>query len=79
MSCQLVSDQLCGYLDGDSTLAVRLEIEIHLLRCPPCRCLVQTCRQTIQVYRRQPAPPLPAALHRKLMDKIAAARPPFAR
>lgn len=82
MGCQEIIEQLNGYLDGDAAVITRLEIETHVRRCPGCWHLVETCKQTIRVYRLQPAAELPAALHRRVMDRVredgrAGGRPPF--
>ena len=76
MDCRELLDHLGAYLDGDLGLALGLAFESHAHACPPCRCLVQNCRQTILVYRRQAPPPLAPDLHRKVMDRLAA-RPPL--
>lgn len=65
-------DQLGAYLDGELEPLTRLEMDAHLTQCLACRRLVANCRQTIQVYQRQPLPTLPAALHRKVMARLAA-------
>ncbi len=76
MDCSQLLDQLGSYLDGDLELALALEFDAHAHACPPCRCLIQSCRQTILVYRRQPPPPLAPHLHRKVMDRLSA-KPPI--
>jgi predicted anti-sigma-YlaC factor YlaD len=76
MDCSKLFPHLGAYLDGELELALVIEIEAHCHACPPCRTILETCRQTIQVYRRQPAPPLAPNLHRKLMDRLSA-KPPM--
>jgi len=73
--CKALLAQLGAYLDGEAAAAVVLHMEAHVHACRPCRCLVQSCRQTILVYRRQLPPELPAALHRKVMDRLARPNP----
>ena len=70
MDCQECIQNLSAYLDQELAPMPRTEADQHLQRCPPCRRLVQTCQQTIQTYRSQPAPELPAALHRQVMDGV---------
>lgn len=71
--CKSLLDQLGSYLDGEVAAVVALQMEAHVRACRPCRCLVESCRQTILVYRRQLPPELPAALHRKVMDRLGRA------
>lgn len=68
LDCQQCLERLGAYLDGE----LDLEVDGHLAQCLGCRRLVANCRQTIQVYRRQPLPELPAALHQKVMARVAA-------
>lgn len=70
--CRQCLEQLGAYLDGELEPLLRLGLDGHLAQCLGCRRLVANCRQTIQVYRRQPLPVLPAALHQKVMAKVAA-------
>ena len=68
--CRALLDQLGAYLDGEVAAVALLQMEAHVHACHPCRCLVESCRQTILVYRRQLPPEIPAALHRKVMDRL---------
>lgn len=82
MNCRECKDHLQPYLDGElylERMAVqRVALEGHLDGCPSCRYLFSTCQLTIQFYRRQPAPPLPSSLHRRLMEQIGRQpRPPI--
>jgi anti-sigma factor RsiW len=76
MDCRQILAHLGAYLDGELELAQALEVDAHAHACPPCRTVVQTCRQTILVYRRQSPPPLDPNLHRKVMDRLSA-KPPM--
>ncbi len=76
MDCRQMFEHLGGYLEGELALALALEFDAHCHACARCRALIQSCRQTILVYRRQTAPPLAPNLHRKLMDRLSA-KPPM--
>jgi len=71
-NCQQCLQRLGAYLDGELEPLLRLQVDAHLAQCLGCRRLVANCQQTIQVYRRQPLPVLPAALHQKVMAGVAA-------
>ncbi|MGH9466262.1 MAG: anti-sigma factor family protein [Terriglobales bacterium] len=66
MDCRQLIEHLCSYLDGDASP----DVLQHLYTCSCCRQLVSTCQQTIRFYRAQPAPPLHADLHRRLMTHV---------
>lgn len=68
MDCSELYQHLEGLLDGEA--AANTALQQHLAACTHCRRLLAACRETIQVYRAQPVPPIPATLHRKLMDKV---------
>lgn len=76
MNCRELLEQLESLLDGGAERSPALRQ--HLAICSGCRQLVATCRQTIHYYRSEPAPPIPAALHRKLMEKVNGKAAPLA-
>lgn len=75
MHCKELIQELSAYLDQDGPRAWG-DIEAHLAACRKCRLLVETCRQTIALYRRQPPAPLPAALHSRMMVALRQGRRP---
>lgn len=75
MHCQELIAELDAYLDQEGPRA-RGDIEAHLAACRKCRLLVETCRQTIALYRGQPPAPLPAALHSRVMVALRHGRRP---
>jgi anti-sigma factor RsiW len=77
VSCHDLIQALGAYLDGDLSAALHAGCEAHAGACASCRCLIASCRLTIQTYHNHPAAPLPAALHRKLMDQLGNFKPPF--
>ncbi len=74
MRCAQLIAELCAYLDQEGPQAWA-DFEAHLAACRKCRQLVETCRQTMLLYRSEPLPPLPAAVHSRLMMAVRRARP----
>lgn len=72
LNCHDCLELLGGYLDGDLEQPERGALDAHLAGCATCHRLVLSCRQTIQVYRHQTPAALPAALHHKVMARVAA-------
>ena len=73
MSCKKMGKivlELSSYLDGEMDGALRVEFEEHLGRCPDCRVIIDTTRQTIEVYRGCEPVPLPQNLHNKLRETL---------
>jgi hypothetical protein len=50
--CPRYEPELSAYLDGESTPALRVEIETHLRACEPCRAAVAQLRGVSRVLRR---------------------------
>lgn len=73
MDCGDFVQHLCAYLDGE----VNPDQLQHLAGCRCCRRLAVSCEHTIRIYRSQPAPELPAAIHRKVMDHVGQRLPPY--
>ena len=62
------------YLDGELEAEVCRELEAHLKRCPHCRVVVDTLRQTLYLYHttaRQETSPLPAEVQQRLYARIS--------
>ena len=57
MKCKTMITELADYLDEATDLALRTEIEEHLVKCKDCRVVVDTCKKTIQIYcNSEPSP-----------------------
>ena len=73
MSCKKMNAvvlELSSYLDGEMDGALRIEFEEHLGRCPDCKVIIDTTRQTIEVYRGCEPVALPQTLHNKLRETL---------
>ncbi len=51
MKCEDLLKALNDYVDGDIDPAICEGFEQHLAGCNPCQIVVDTVRQTIQLYR----------------------------
>lgn len=80
MNCKGLLLELSAYLDGELGSETLAEIQIHLERCKDCRVIVDTTRQTIQIYYNARPLPLPddvrERLHQALRNRLG--RRPFA-
>ena len=68
--CKKLILELSNYLDNDMDTALRVELEAHMGACPECRIIIDTTRQTIQIYRGCEPYPLPQGLHDRLQQAI---------
>ena len=68
--CKKIIQEISNYLDNEMDAALRQELEEHMCCCPECRIIIDTTRQTIQVYRGCEPYPLPQSLHNRLQQAI---------
>ena len=68
--CKKIILELSDYLDNELDAALRQELEAHMCACPDCRVIIDTTRQTIQVFRGCEPYPLPPSLHDRLQQAI---------
>ncbi len=62
------------YIDEELEAEVCRELESHLRRCPHCRVVVDTLRQTLYLYQttmRDAAPSLPPDVQQRLYARIS--------
>lgn len=71
MKCKDIVKELADYLDEDLDASLRASIESHLGKCKDCRLVVDTTKQTIQIYCNSEPAPLPAETRSKLHDALA--------
>jgi anti-sigma factor RsiW len=69
-NCHHLLGSLSDYLDGEISDALCAEIERHLANCNNCRVVVDTLRQTIQLYRALSDPDLPEAARERLYQSL---------
>jgi predicted anti-sigma-YlaC factor YlaD len=71
VKCKDIVKELADYLDEDLDASLRDSIEAHLGKCKDCRLVVDTTKQTIQIYCNSEPAPLPAETKVKLHDALA--------
>ncbi len=59
MNCQEIFENLSDYLDEDLAQIKCRELELHLKTCKNCRVVVDTLRQTIELYHSIPSQKIP--------------------
>jgi len=64
--CKEVLRRLCDYLDGNLDPRLVEELSHHLDDCEDCHIVVDTTRQTIEVYCKSEPLPLPAEVKERL-------------
>ena len=62
--------EIFDYLDGEASDALCAQIEQHLESCNDCQIVVDTLRQTVNLYRRLPQPDLPGAARERLYKTL---------
>ncbi|HWG58810.1 MAG TPA: zf-HC2 domain-containing protein [Candidatus Acidoferrales bacterium] len=78
MNCKTIVTELTNYLDDALDPMLRQALEQHLGKCKDCRLVVDTTKQTIQIYCNSEPAPLPTdtrqRLHAALEKKLRRAR-----
>jgi anti-sigma factor RsiW len=74
VNCEGVIRRISSYLDGDLTVSLIQEIEVHLKTCRECTILVQQTKLTVRLYRDSDLVDFPqearVRLHETLRRKI---------
>lgn len=71
MVCEEVIRELSNYIDGDLDPALRRALELHLEHCEDCSIVVNTARQTVELFCGKEPLPLPADLQREIDQALA--------
>jgi anti-sigma factor RsiW len=66
MRCRQVIDKISEYIDGELDPELVRELERHLQHCEDCRVVVDTTRQTVEVFCHTEPAPLPNDVHERL-------------
>ena len=74
MNCDRVLLEVSNYIDGDVDVAMKREIELHLLECQHCTMIVVQTKLTVEIFCDSQAVELPqevrSRLHEALRRKI---------
>lgn len=70
ISCGNVYSHLCENLDGDIDSEACRRIKAHLQDCPNCSALLDSLKKTVYLYKKLPAPKVPAGSREKLLAVI---------
>ena len=71
MKCKTIITELADYLDEALDSNLRAQIEEHLGKCNDCRVVVDTCKQTIEIFCNSEPAPLPPSTRMKLHEALA--------
>jgi len=71
VKCKDIIRELADYLDEALDPALRISIEQHLVKCEDCRLVVDTTKQTIQIYCNSEPAPLPQTVRHRLHEALA--------
>ncbi|HTP43966.1 MAG TPA: zf-HC2 domain-containing protein [Candidatus Acidoferrum sp.] len=70
MNCRNIVKELSNYLDEALDSTLKASIEKHLANCEDCKVVVDTTRQTIQIYCNSEPAPLPEDTRQRLRDAL---------
>ncbi len=70
MKCMGIIKELVNYLDEALDPTLRASIEEHLQGCEDCRIVVDTTKQTIQIFCNSEPAPLPEDTRLRLREAL---------
>ena len=70
MNCRNIVRELSNYLDEALDSTLKASIEKHLENCEDCKVVVDTTKQTIQIYCNSEPAPLPEDTRLRLRDAL---------
>ncbi len=68
--CRHLLADLPDYVVDEASDAICAEIERHMAECENCRVVVDTLRQTVELYRHLPQPAFPAGARERLYKAL---------
>lgn len=71
MRCTDIIKELADYLDEALDANLRASIEEHLCKCKDCRIVVDTTKQTIDIFCNSEPAPLPPTTRERLHEALA--------
>ena len=71
MKCKEIISELADYLDEALDPVLRTTIEEHLGKCKDCRIVVDTTKQTIEIFCNSEPAPLPQSTRQRLHEALA--------
>jgi predicted anti-sigma-YlaC factor YlaD len=71
VKCKTIITELADYLDEALDPTLRTQIEEHLGKCKDCRIVVDTCKQTIEIFCNSEPAQLPPSTRTKLHEALA--------
>jgi predicted anti-sigma-YlaC factor YlaD len=70
VNCRNIVRELSNYLDEALDSTLKASIEKHLEHCEDCKVVVDTTKQTIQIYCNSEPAPLPEDTRQRLRDAL---------
>jgi len=71
VKCKEIISELADYLDEALDPILRASIEEHLVKCQDCRIVVDTTKQTIEIFCNSEPAPLPQNTRQRLHEALA--------
>ncbi len=70
MKCRDIIQELANYFDEALDPVLKLSIEEHLVKCKDCRVVVDTTKQTIDIFCNSEPAPLPEDTRSRLRQAL---------
>ena len=70
LTCSKVRRELCGYIEGDLPLRLKVEISDHIATCDRCRALYNDLNMTVRLLGDEYILQLPAGFSKRLRERL---------
>ena len=72
MNCKVVIREISNYIDGDLSVTLRQELEIHLHNCEHCTVVLKQVEMTVELFCDAEPVDLPADVRARLYEALRA-------
>ena len=70
MSCRMLLREVSNYRDADIAPDLRRQLEEHIAKCPECLVILDTTRETVEIYQSCEPYPVPEPVQTRLRDAL---------
>jgi hypothetical protein len=70
LNCDRVLLEISNYIDGDVDVAMKREIELHLLECQDCTMIVIQTKLTVEIFCDSQVVELPQEVRSRLHEQL---------
>lgn len=70
LTCKEFLTELNAFLDEETDALLRVQLEKHINECPNCWVVVDTCKQTMKVFKGTEPQAIPREVEGRLLEAL---------